>query len=312
VPVVTLFLARDGTLSRPAGALLFALFALWMTVVARQAIAHRRNASVNDDPPVDAARAWLFLLALVGGFQLPLAAVQILWINIVTESTLPANLVMDPPDGDEMKRAPVPRNDRLLDAAMLWRIALLTPMAVVATFGWFACRQSTGVPCDIVRTETFTVLAVCQWFNVLNCQSATRSALKFGIFRNRWLMGGLALSLVLQAAVLYWPPLNELFHTVPIPRVDLLPIVAVASAVLWMEESRKLIRRLRRTRTGQGSTPLSSRTASAHVFDSTPERWHRSAASREHPSGGDAFEAQSAVRSVQISGNSTTSSILRR
>jgi magnesium-transporting ATPase (P-type) len=192
----------------------------------------------------------VLLLALVGGFQLPLAAVQILWINIVTESTLTVNLVMDPPDGDEMKRAPVPRNDRLLDAAMLWRIALLTPMAVAATFGWFAWRQSTGVPYDIVRTETFTVLAVCQWFNVLNCQSATRSALKFGIFRNRWLMGGLALSLVLQAGVLYWPPLNELFHTVPIPLADLLPIVAVASAVLWMEESRKLLRRLRRTRTG--------------------------------------------------------------
>jgi cation:H+ antiporter len=62
VPVVTLFLARDGTLSRPAGALLLALFALWITVVARQAIAHRRNVPVNDDPPVDAARAWLFLL----------------------------------------------------------------------------------------------------------------------------------------------------------------------------------------------------------------------------------------------------------
>jgi Ca2+-transporting ATPase len=190
----------------------------------------------------------VLLLALVGGFQLPLAAVQILWINIVTESTLTVNLVMDPPDGDEMKRMPVPRNDRLLDAAMLWRIALLTPMAVAATFGWFVWRQAVGVPYDVVQTETFTVLAVCQWFNVLNCQSATRSALQFGIFGNRWLMGGFALSIVLQAAVLYWPPLNELFHTVPIPPADLLAIVAAASAVLWVEEARKLFVRLRRAR----------------------------------------------------------------
>ena len=190
----------------------------------------------------------VLLLALVGGFQLPLAAVQILWINIVTESTLTVNLVMDPPDGDEMTRAPVPRNERLLDPAMLWRMALLTPVAVAATFGWFVWRQGTGVPYEIVRTETFTVLAVCQWFNVLNCQSATRSALGVGMFRNRWLAGGLALSVVLQALVLYWPPLNTLFHTVPIPLADLLPILAVASGVLWMEELRKFVVRWRHSR----------------------------------------------------------------
>jgi len=187
----------------------------------------------------------VLLLALLLGYRLPLEAVQILWINIITESTLTVNLVMDPPDGDEMRRPPVPRNDQLLDGEMLRRVALLVPMAVIATFGWFVWRQAGGLPYEMVRTETFTVLAVCQWFNVLNCESATRSALKFGIFRNRWLLGGLTLSIVLQGAVLYWPPLNELFHTVPIPPADLLPIVAVASLVLWAEEARKLVVRVR-------------------------------------------------------------------
>ena len=56
----------------------------------------------------------LLLLALLLGYRLPLAAVQILWVNIVTESTLTVNLVMDPPEGDEMRRPPVPRDDRLL------------------------------------------------------------------------------------------------------------------------------------------------------------------------------------------------------
>ena len=192
------------------------------------------------------AEVLVLLLALVLGYRLPLAAVQILWINIVTEGTVTVNLVMDPPDGDEMKRAPVPRNDRLLSGEMLQRVALMTPMIALATFGWFVWRQAGGMAYEMVRTETFTVLAVCQWFNVLNCQSATRSALQFGIFRNRWLLAGLSLSIVLQAAVLYWPPLNELFHTVPIPPADLLPIVAVASLVLWTEEARKLFARLRR------------------------------------------------------------------
>ena len=77
---------------------------------------------------------------------------------------------------------------------------------------------------------------------MLNCQSDTHSALRLRILRNPWLMGGLLISVTLQIAVLYWAPLNELFHTVPIPPLDLLPLVAVASLVLWTEELRKLLR----------------------------------------------------------------------
>jgi Ca2+-transporting ATPase len=188
----------------------------------------------------------VLLLALLAGYPLPLAAVQILWINLVTEGTLTVNLVMDPPDGDEMKRRPVPRDDRLVDRNMLGRIAVMATAAVIATFGWFAWRLGTGAPLEVVRTETFTVLAMSQWFNVMNCQSPTRSAFGLGLLRNRWLLGGLALSVVLQWAVVYAEPMNQLFHTVPIPPADLLPMVAAASLVLWAEEARKGIARWRR------------------------------------------------------------------
>jgi Ca2+-transporting ATPase len=187
----------------------------------------------------------VLLLALLGGYPLPLAAVQILWINIVTEGTLTVNLVMDPADGDEMRRAPVPRDDRLLDRAMALRVVLMATTAVAVTFGWFAWRLAQGGDLDRVRTETFTLLAMCQWFNALNCQSATRSALRLGVLNNRWLLGGLGLSVLLQGAVLYAPPLNALFHTVPLPLAGLLPLLALASAVLWAEELRKAVVRAR-------------------------------------------------------------------
>ena len=144
-----------------------------------------------------------------------------------------------------MRRPPVPRDDALVDRAMLGRVALMVVAAVAATFGWFVWRQADGVAFEVVRTETFTVLAACQWFNMLNCQSATRSALRLGVLRNPWLVGGLAISVALQLAVLYWPPLGELFHTVPIPAADLLPLLAVASTALWAEELRKLVARRR-------------------------------------------------------------------
>lgn len=194
------------------------------------------------------AEVLVLLLALVGGFPLPLAAVQILWINIVTEGTVTVNLVMDPADGDEMRRAPVPRDDRLLSAEMLRRVALMTPLIAGVSFGWFAWRLNQGVALDVVRTETFTVLAMCQWFNVLNCQSASASALGSRILRNRWLLGGLSLSVLLQALVLYAAPMNALFHTVPLPLESLLPLLVLASVVLWAEEARKLGVRMARRR----------------------------------------------------------------
>ncbi|WP_029525426.1 cation-translocating P-type ATPase [Polaromonas glacialis] len=188
----------------------------------------------------------LLLLALLGGFPLPLMAVQILWINIVTEGTLTVNLVMDPPDGEEMKRVPVPKDDALVDRTMLGRILLMSTVAVLVTFGWFAWRLGQGTPVELVRTETFTLLAMCQWFNVLNCQSATRSALALGLLKNPWLLGGLSLSIGLQALVLYAPPMNALFYTVPLAPAALLPLAALASCVLWAEELRKLVVRLGR------------------------------------------------------------------
>jgi Ca2+-transporting ATPase len=54
-------------------------------------------------------------------------------------------------------------------------------------------------------------------------------------------MGGLAISVALQLAVVYWEPLGRAFRTVPLPPLDLAIVVAVGSLVLWVEELRKLV-----------------------------------------------------------------------
>ena len=191
------------------------------------------------------AEVTVLLLALLGGYPLPLAAVQILWINIVTEGTVTVNLIMEPLEGDEMRRQPVAARDRLLSAPLLRRVALMTPAMALSTFAYFVWRLSSGAPYEMVQTETFTVLAACQWFNVLNCESATRSALRLGVLNNPWLLGGLCLGIALQGLVVYWGPLNALFHTVPVPVGQLPVMVAAASLVLWVEEARKLVARRR-------------------------------------------------------------------
>ena len=100
-----------------------------------------------------------------------------------------------------------------------------------------------GAPFPELQTETFTLVALCQWFNVLNCESAVQSSLGLRIFRNKWLLGGLALGMALQLLVVYTPAMNRFFHPVPIDATTLLLLVALASLVLWTEEIRKWIRR---------------------------------------------------------------------
>jgi magnesium-transporting ATPase (P-type) len=187
----------------------------------------------------------LLLAALAAGLPLPLLAVQILWINIVTEGTLTLNLVMDPADAREMRRPPLPRDAALLDREMLTRAALMALTAAATAFAWYAWRLHAGVAIELVRTEVFTLVALTQWFNAINCGSPWRSAFAAGWRNNRWLAGGLALSVLLQAAVLELPSLNVWFYTQPLPWTTLLALLALAGTVLWGEEARKLLLRRR-------------------------------------------------------------------
>jgi Ca2+-transporting ATPase len=195
-----------------------------------------------------AAEVVVLLLAMLLGLPLPFAAVQILWNNLVTEGLITVNLVMEPPEGDEMRRRPISLGEPLLTRALLTRIGFMVSAIVISTLGWFIARISTGVPEAQVRTETFTLLAICEWFNVLNCRSERNSAITVGVLKNPWLLGGLVIGNLLQVAVIFWSPLGRVFHTVPFGLKEVVALGVVGSLVLWVEELRKLIVRLRERR----------------------------------------------------------------
>jgi calcium-translocating P-type ATPase len=193
-----------------------------------------------------AAEVMVLVTAMVMGYPAPFAAVQILWNNLITEGLITVNLVLEPAEGTEMSEPPIPRDQALLDRALLSRFAFMVPAIMVSTLGWFIFRTSDGVPVAQVQTETFTLLAICEWFNVLNCRSETRSALTWQVFRNRWLIGGLIVGNLLQVAAVFWAPLASVMHTVPIELPIVFALGLVGSLVLWVEELRKLVVRRRR------------------------------------------------------------------
>jgi P-type Ca2+ transporter type 2C len=191
----------------------------------------------------------VLVLAVLFGYPLPFAAVQILWNNVVTEGTITVNFAMEPPEGDEMRSPPIPRDEPILTRPMLGRMVGMSGAITASTLGLFVWRLGQGAPLAEAQTATFTLLAVCEWFNVLNCRSATRSVFRMSPLRNPWLLGGLVVSVLLQTAVVYLEPLGKVFRTVPLPASEILVIAAVGSSVLWIEEARKLVAR-RRARQG--------------------------------------------------------------
>jgi Ca2+-transporting ATPase len=192
------------------------------------------------------AEMLILVVAMAVGLPMPFAAVQILWNNVVTEGTITLNFVLEPGEGDELGRPPIPRDEPIVTSALGARLSFLGVVMAAVVLGFYGWRRALGLPAEQVQTETFTLLAVCEWFNVLNCRSSWRSAFGGGLGRNPWLVGGLLLSVALQGAVIFVPPLNAVFHTVPLGAAQVALVAAVASLVLWAEELRKLAVRARR------------------------------------------------------------------
>ena len=177
----------------------------------------------------------------------PLLATQILWINLLTDVAPAMALGVDPPPDDVMRRPPRQLGDRVIDRAMWTGVVWVGAVMAAVTLLALDLRLAGGIvdgSGGIVeaRTMAFTTLVLAQLFNCFNARSDRTSAFH-GLFTNPWLWGALALSVVLQVAVVHVAILNEAFGTTPLGFDDWLICTALASAVLWADEARKAVAR---------------------------------------------------------------------
>ena len=183
-------------------------------------------------------------------FVLPLLATQILWLNLITDSWPALAMGIDPPTDDVMARKPRHMNERVIGLRMwagVFEVGLVIAIVALLTMdmylpgGLIAPIGETG---DIAtaRTAGFTVLVIAHLFQCFNARSETTSAFK-NLFVNPWLWGAVALSALLQIAVINVPFLNIAFGTVPLTLDQWLMCLAMASVVLVYSELRKLVTR---------------------------------------------------------------------
>ncbi len=182
-----------------------------------------------------------------GSVLLPLLATQILWINLITDSWPALAMGIDPPTDDVMARKPRLLSERVIDARMwAWVIQIGIVVAIVTLLtidlhlpgGLIEGKQDFST----ARTAGFTVLVLAHLINAFNARSERTSAFAQP-FANKWLWAAIALSLLLQVAVVNLRFLNIAFGTVPLSFSQWLVCAAMASTVLWYSELNKLISR---------------------------------------------------------------------
>jgi Ca2+-transporting ATPase len=177
----------------------------------------------------------------------PLLATQILWINLVTDGAPALALGLDPADPDVMQQQPRAQGSGVITREMWLGIVFVGMIMGVGTLLVLDAALPGGLiagtgDMPYGRTMAFTTLMLFQMFNVFNSRSDTHSAF-YELFHNVWLWGAVALSLLLQVAVIYVPFLQRAFDTVPLQASDWLTCVLVGSSVLWLRELSKVIRR---------------------------------------------------------------------
>ena len=182
----------------------------------------------------------VMLIAALLGLPLPLLPVQILWMNLVTDSLPALALTGDPKDPDLMRRPPRDPEARFLDRGqygfIAWQgvgLAIITLLA----FGW---SLRVGGTLEHARTLAFTVLIGGHLTNALNCRSNRYSLFQLGLTTNMPLLSAVVGSAALQAAILATPWSRRVFGVTTLESDEWLLIMVLGLLPMAVMEMWKL------------------------------------------------------------------------
>ncbi|MCA9237366.1 MAG: cation-translocating P-type ATPase [Planctomycetales bacterium] len=164
----------------------------------------------------NAGEVLVMVIAGAVGWPAPLTALQILWINLVTDGLPALALGMEPPERDVMQRAPRDKREPVITWArgrqILTHGALMAAVAA-ATF-WFVYRGEAD-QLELAKSATFCVMAFTQLFYSLSCRSQRDTLPEIGLLSNGWLVAAIAASATLQLVVLMLPATQAAFDVAP-------------------------------------------------------------------------------------------------
>ncbi|MFM2093470.1 MAG: Calcium-transporting ATPase, partial [Planctomycetota bacterium] len=195
----------------------------------------------------NAGEVLLMFFAAIVGWPVPLQAIQILWINLVTDGLPALALAMEPPERDIMTRPPRPPHESVITRERGWRMLLHGSLiAAVAAAGFWIAYQGDQTQLPRARTIAFCVTAFSQLFFAFSCRSQRYTLPELGLFTNPHLFVAICISGLLQLSVAILPFAQRVFETGSELRGEWLLILGLSLAPVTLIEIGKLIRAARR------------------------------------------------------------------
>lgn len=191
------------------------------------------------------AEVWLVLASLVLGLPLPLIAVQLLWLNLVTNGIQEIGLAFEGGEPGTMRRPPRSPREGIFDGLMIRQVTLTgLAMGGIATAYWGALL-AMGVEEGSARNQLLMLFVLMQNVHVFNCRSEQESAFRIPLARNWMLVGGVVAAFGVHVLATYLPLMQRLLRVQPLAMAEWGYPVLLAFAVLLLAELEKWWRRRR-------------------------------------------------------------------
>ena len=189
----------------------------------------------------------LFLATLFNFHQQPLVAVQLLWLNLVTDSLPALALGMEPVEPSVMREKPRPASQPLFDRAFSLRLAWQGVMVGLLTLAayWLGeyVLSDPALADATANTMAFATLTFCQLFHAFDVRSETQSIARLGLLSNPAMNKAFLVGMGLQLIVLLAPPFQAIFQVCALNAVEWLVVLGLSLTPLVICEIEKAVRR---------------------------------------------------------------------
>jgi Ca2+-transporting ATPase len=192
---------------------------------------------------------FVIFFAILIGWPLPLAAIQLLWLNMITDIFPALALVLEPSSPGMMQRPPRRPDEPIISRPLAGLIALHAAVLSAATllafgFGLYSEGDYSHDSQKLGMTMAFMTLAFSQILHALSSRSQHRSIFAQSLRSNYWLVGAILFSIGLQLAAIYIWPLQRVLHTVALSPSQMLVVITCSVMPVVLVELLKSVRKL--------------------------------------------------------------------
>ncbi len=192
--------------------------------------------------PTNGGEALVVIAAILFELTLPLTPAQVLWINMVTSSTLGLALAFEPAEDGIMGRRPRPPGAPLLSGFFVWRVALVSVLMMTGALGLFLWELQLGNDIDTARTMAVNAVVAAEMFYLLNSRYIFAPVTtRDGLFGNRVALAAIAACIPLQLAFTHLPVMQDIFGSSGLTGIEWAKVLAAGLMVFALAEFEKLV-----------------------------------------------------------------------